>query len=62
MKKTVLSIFLLLVIVSVNAQEPSNDMIKFWIKKGNISLLFNQTAYNNNGWAVELLILPEILA
>ena len=47
MKKTVLSIFLLLVIVSVNAQESSNDIIKFWIKKGNISLLFNQTAYNN---------------
>jgi hypothetical protein len=47
MKKTVLPIVFLLIIVSVHAQETSNDTIKFWTKKGNISLLFNQTAYNS---------------
>jgi hypothetical protein len=47
MKKTVLSFVFLLVIVSVNAQETSNDTIKLWTKKGNISLLFNQTAFND---------------
>jgi hypothetical protein len=47
MKKTVLSFVFILVLVSVNAQETSNDTIKFWTKKGNISLLFNQTAFND---------------
>ena len=47
MKKTVLSFVFLLVVVSVNAQETSNDTIKLWTKKGNISLLFNQTAFNS---------------
>ena len=47
MKKTVLSFVFLLIIVSVNAQETSNDTIKLWTKKGNISLLFNQTAFNS---------------
>jgi len=47
MKKTVLSFVFLLVVVSVSAQETSNDTIKFWTKKGNISLLFNQTAFND---------------
>jgi hypothetical protein len=47
MKKTVLSFVFLLVLVSVNAQETSNDTIKLWTKKGNISLLFNQTAFND---------------
>lgn len=47
MKKTVLSFVFLLVVVSVNAQETSNDTIKLWTKKGNISLLFNQTAFND---------------
>jgi len=47
MKKTVLSFVFLLFVVSVNAQETSNDTIKLWTKKGNISLLFNQTAFND---------------
>lgn len=47
MKKTVLSFVFLLVLVSVYAQETSNDTIKLWTKKGNISLLFNQTAFND---------------
>ncbi|MFE3868315.1 DUF3078 domain-containing protein [Flavobacterium sp. LS2P90] len=47
MKKTILLFVFLLVIVSVNAQETSNDTIKFWTKKGSISLLFNQTAFND---------------
>jgi hypothetical protein len=47
MKKTVLSFVFLLVLVSVNAQETTNDTIKLWTKKGNISLLFNQTAFND---------------
>jgi hypothetical protein len=47
MKKTILSFVFLLIIVSVNAQETTNDSIKLWTKKGNISLLFNQTAFNN---------------
>lgn len=33
-------------IVSVNAQETAKDTIKLWTKKGNISLLFNQSSYN----------------
>jgi hypothetical protein len=47
MKKTVLSFVFLLVLVSANAQETANDTIKLWTKKGNISLLFNQTAFND---------------
>jgi hypothetical protein len=46
MKKTLLTFVFLLAIVSVNAQETSKDTIKLWSKKGNISLLFNQSAYN----------------
>jgi hypothetical protein len=46
MKKTLLSFVLLLAMVAVNAQEFTKDTVKFWIKKGNISLLFNQSAYN----------------
>jgi hypothetical protein len=48
MKKTVLSFVFLLVLVSANAQETANDTIKLWTKKGNISLLFNQTAFNDD--------------
>ena len=48
MKKTILSFFFILVIVSVTAQETANDTVKLWTKNGNISLLFNQTAFNND--------------
>ncbi|EIA10054.1 DUF3078 domain-containing protein [Flavobacterium frigoris] len=46
MKKTLLSFVFLLALVTVNAQEISKDTTKLWTKKGNISLLFNQSAYN----------------
>lgn len=46
MKKIVLSFVFLLAIVSVNAQEIIKDTTKLWTKEGNISLLFNQSAYN----------------
>lgn len=48
MKKTILSFFFILVILSVTAQETVNDTVKLWTKNGNISLLFNQTAFNND--------------
>jgi hypothetical protein len=46
MKKTLLSFVFLLAVVSANAQETAKDTTKFWNKDGNISLLFNQSAYN----------------
>lgn len=46
MKKTLLVLAFLLAILSVNAQETAKDTIKHWTKKGNISLLFNQSSYN----------------
>jgi hypothetical protein len=46
MKKTVLSFVFLLAIVTANAQEVTKDTTKLWTKEGNISLLFNQSAYN----------------
>ena len=46
MKKTIFIVVFLMTIVSVNAQETAKDTIKLWTKKGNISLLFNQSSYN----------------
>jgi hypothetical protein len=46
MKKTLLSFVFLLTVVAVNAQEITKDTTKLWTKKGNISLLFNQSSYN----------------
>lgn len=47
MKKIVFSLVLFLAAISINAQEETAiDTIKIWTKKGNISLLFNQSAYN----------------
>lgn len=46
MKKTVFSLVLLLAAITINAQETAKDTTKLWTKKGNISLLFNQSAYN----------------
>lgn len=46
MKKIVISLAFILVVISSKAQETSKDTIKFWTKEGNVSLLFNQTAFN----------------
>lgn len=46
MKKIAFSVLFLLTALSVFAQETATDTIKFWTKKGTISLLFNQSAYN----------------
>nr|WP_314896613.1 DUF3078 domain-containing protein [uncultured Flavobacterium sp.] len=46
MKKAALYLVILLITISANAQESSKDTTKLWTKKGNISLLFNQSAYN----------------
>lgn len=47
MKKIVFSLVLFLTAISINAQEETAiDTIKIWTKKGNFSLLFNQSAYN----------------
>lgn len=46
MKKTLLVVAFLMAILSVNAQETVKDTVKHWTKKGNISLLFNQSSYN----------------
>lgn len=46
MKKIAFSIILLFAITSIHAQETSKDTTKLWTKKGNISLLFSQSAYN----------------
>lgn len=46
MKKTLLVVAFLMAILSVNAQETVKDTVKQWTKKGNISLLFNQSSYN----------------
>ena len=46
MKKALLSLVFILAIVSANAQEIPKDTTKLWTKKGNVSLLFNQSAFN----------------
>lgn len=46
MKKTVIISFLFLTFIAVKAQETVQDSTKLWKRNGNISLLFNQTAYN----------------
>ena len=47
MKKIAFSLLFLFALISVNAQEETvKDTTKLWTKKGNISLLFNQSAYN----------------
>lgn len=46
MKKTALTLVFFLTILSVNAQEITKDTTKFWTKKGNLSILFSQAAYN----------------
>ena len=46
MKKTTFSLVFFFALISMHAQETATDTTKFWTKKGNISLLFNQSAYN----------------
>lgn len=46
MKKAILSLVFILTLLSGNAQEVAKDTTKLWTKKGNISLLFSQSAYN----------------
>jgi hypothetical protein len=48
MKKIAFSLVFLFAIISIHAQEQetSKDTTKLWTKKGNISLLFNQSSYN----------------
>lgn len=46
MKKLLLYFVFIFSILSIKAQETPQDTVKFWTKKGNFSLLFNQSAYN----------------
>lgn len=46
MKKITFSLVAFFALLSMHAQETATDTTKFWTKKGNISLLFNQSAYN----------------
>lgn len=46
MKKSLLSIVFILTVLVASAQETPQDTTKLWTKKGNISLLINQSAYN----------------
>ncbi|SEB05893.1 Protein of unknown function [Flavobacterium gillisiae] len=46
MKKSLLSIVFILAVLVGSAQETQQDTTKLWTKKGNLSLLFNQSAYN----------------
>jgi hypothetical protein len=46
MKKSLPSIVFILAVLIGNAQETPKDTTKVWKKKGNLSLLFNQSAYN----------------
>ena len=46
MRKTAITLLFLFSIVALSAQETTVDTTKLWTKKGNISLLFNQSSYN----------------
>lgn len=47
MKNPLLYLGLILAMLSVNAQETAKDTTKLWTKKGQITLLFNQSIFNN---------------
>ncbi|WP_306354254.1 DUF3078 domain-containing protein [Flavobacterium sp. '19STA2R22 D10 B1'] len=47
MKKIAISLLCLFGMMSVQAQEVTPDTTKVWTTKGNVSLLFNQSAFNN---------------
>jgi hypothetical protein len=46
MKKTLFIILFFNAIITTKAQEKPNDTIKYWTKKGNITVLFNQSSFN----------------
>lgn len=46
MKKIILSSTFLLILLSTNAQDVVKDTTKLWTKKGNFTLLLNQSAFN----------------
>jgi hypothetical protein len=46
MKKAALYLAFFAITLAANAQEISKDTTKLWTKKGNMSLLFNQSTYN----------------
>ena len=47
MKKPLLYLGFILAMLSVNAQETAKDSTKIWTKKGQVTLLFNQSIFNN---------------
>ncbi len=47
MKNPLLYLGFILAMLSVNAQETAKDTTKLWTKKGQITLLFNQSIFNN---------------
>lgn len=47
MKKPLFYLGFILAMLSVNAQETAKDTSKLWTKKGQITLLFNQSIFNN---------------
>ena len=47
MKNPLLYLGFILAMLSVNAQETAKDSTKLWTKKGQITLLFNQSIFNN---------------
>ena len=47
MKKPLLYLGFILAMLSLNAQETAKDTTKIWTKKGQITLLFNQSIFNN---------------
>ena len=47
MKKPLLYLGFILAMLSLNAQETAKDTSKLWTKKGQITLLFNQSIFNN---------------
>lgn len=46
MKKAILFLVLIVATLTIQAQETVKDSTKFWTKKGNMSLLLSQSAYN----------------
>ena len=46
MKKSAITLLFIFGIITVYAQQTEEDTIKHWTKKGNISLLLNQSSYN----------------
>lgn len=47
MKKPLLYLGFILAMLSVNAQETAKDTTKLWTKTGQVTLLFNQSIFNN---------------